>query len=333
MIRRSLGAALWTLVGLLAGFLGALSSLVGTGAGRSLLARVSEGALQHVFTGAVEIGDAGGSLLTGVTLHDVRLFDADTTLVAFLPQANISYNPFDFAAGRIVLFEFELDRPVINLVQHRDGRLNIEELLRIGAAAPKDDKGPRGPAAFILFRNVRVTDGSVTLRLQASRAQPGDSSLEIETGGPNGRMRVRRFQHLNTRISALQISSPRQRGIRIDVTGLAVESSDPVARLVDVRHDVLIGHSSLRHPDHFIDDVGRRPARMWIGIERKDRRGRGDEQQDGNCSKQSLHGAPPRALDAIDEPAARSLRAMNFRPELSSGEDTRVPERLRILSR
>ena len=234
MIRRSLGAALWTLVGLLAGFLGALSSLVGTGAGRTLLARVTEGALHQVFTGAVEIGDAGGSVLTGVTLHDVRLIDADTTLVAFLPQANISYNPFDFAAGRIVLFEFELDRPVINLVQHPDGRLNIEELLRIGAAAPKDDKGPHGPAAFILFRNVRVTDGSVTLRLQAARAQPGDSSLEIEAGGPNGRMRVRRFEHLNTRISALQISSPRQRGIRIDVAGLAVESSDPVVRLVDV---------------------------------------------------------------------------------------------------
>ena len=51
MIRRSLGAALWTLVGLLAGFLGALSSLVGTGAGRTLLARVSEGALRQVFTG------------------------------------------------------------------------------------------------------------------------------------------------------------------------------------------------------------------------------------------------------------------------------------------
>src|SRR2546426_12083918 len=78
MIRRSLGAALWTLVGLLAGFLGALSSLVGTGAGRALLARVSEGALHQVFTGTMEIGDVHGSLLTGLTLSQVRLFDADT---------------------------------------------------------------------------------------------------------------------------------------------------------------------------------------------------------------------------------------------------------------
>src|SRR5216110_2659480 len=95
MIRRSLGAALWTLVGLLAGFLGALSSLVGTGAGRALLARVSEGALRQVFTGRAEIGDVRGSLLTGLTLTEVRLFDADTTLVAWLPEANLSYNPFE----------------------------------------------------------------------------------------------------------------------------------------------------------------------------------------------------------------------------------------------
>src|SRR3989442_967044 len=115
MIRRSLGAALWTLVGLLAGFLGALSSLVGTGAGRALLARVSEGALRQAFTGTVEIGDVRGSLLTGLTLTEVRLFDADTTLVAWLPQANVSYNPFDFAAGRVELFEFDLRRPVINI--------------------------------------------------------------------------------------------------------------------------------------------------------------------------------------------------------------------------
>src|SRR5207249_1646317 len=161
MIRRSLGAALWTLVGLLAGFLGALSSLDGTGAGRTLLARVSEGALRQVFTGTAEIGDVHGSLLTGLTLSEVRLFDADTTLVAWLPQVNLSYNPFDFAAGRVVLFEFAND-------------------------------------------------------------------------DPNGRLRVRRFEHLDARLAALQVSSPRERGIRIEISRLAVESSDPVVRLADV---------------------------------------------------------------------------------------------------
>ena len=207
MIRRSLGAALWTLVGLLAGFLGTLSSLVGTGAGRTLLARVSEGALRQVFTGTAEIGDVHGSLLTGLTLSEVRLFDADTTLVAWLPQVNLSYNPFDFAAGRVVLFEFDLRRPVINIVQHPNGRLNIEELLRLGGSGSDTGRkgGPHGPATLLLFRNVRITDGTVTLRLQAKRPAPGDSSLEIANDDRNGRLRVRRFAHLDAQIGRAHV--------------------------------------------------------------------------------------------------------------------------------
>ncbi|HEX4628967.1 MAG TPA: hypothetical protein VH137_09275, partial [Gemmatimonadales bacterium] len=242
MVRRSLGAALWMVVGLLACFLGALSSLVGTGAGRTLLARVSEGALRQVFTGAMEIGDVRGSLLTGVTLDEVRLFDADSTLVAWLPRVDLSYSPFDLAAGRVVFFEFQLHHPVINIVQHPSGRLNIEELLRLGGP----DKGPpHGPATLILFRNVRVIDGSVTLRLQARRPEPGDTSLEIATGGPNGRLRVRRFEHFDARLAALQVSSPRERGVRIDVSRLAVESTDPPVRLVDVTGQLHVVGDSL----------------------------------------------------------------------------------------
>src|SRR2546430_1512481 len=208
MIRRSLGAALWTLVGLLAGFLGTLSSLVGTGAGRTLLARVSEGALRQVFTGTAEIGDVHGSLLTGLTLSEVRLFDADTTLVAWLPQVNLSYNPFDFAAGRVVLFEFDLRRPVINIVQHPNGRLNIEELLRLGGSGSDTGRkgGPHGPATLLLFRNVRITDGTVTLRLQAKRPAPGDSSLEIANDDPHGRLRSHGERVLEVGLDPLRLA-------------------------------------------------------------------------------------------------------------------------------
>ena len=230
MVRRSLGVALWMLAGLPACFLGALASLLGTDAGRSLLTRVTAGALHQVFTGTIEVGDVGGSLLTGLTLSQVRLYDADTTLVAWLPRADVTYNPFDFATGRVVLFEFDLRRPVINIVQHPNGRLNIEELLRLGGP----DTGKHGPPALILLRNVRITDGSVTLRLQAPHAQPGDSTLEIAAGGPNGRVRVRRFEHLGAQLGALQVSSPRERGIRIDVSRLEFEATDPAVRLVDL---------------------------------------------------------------------------------------------------
>src|SRR5947208_1863410 len=218
MVRRSLGVALWMIVGLLACFLGALSALVGTGAGRGLLARVTESALTQVFTGSIEVGDVRGSLLTGVTLTGVRLFDADTTLVALLPRADLAYNPLDFAAGRVVLFEFALRQPVINIVQHKNGRLNIEELLRLGG--PDTGSGPHGPATLILFRNVRIEDGTVTLRLQAAHAEPGDTALEIQGRGPNGRQRIRRFEHLDAPLAALHVSSPGGRVLEVGLNPL-----------------------------------------------------------------------------------------------------------------
>ena len=68
MVRRSLGALLWSLVGLLACSLGALSALVGSGAGRTLLTAVTRESLERAVAGAVELGDVSGPLLTGVTL-------------------------------------------------------------------------------------------------------------------------------------------------------------------------------------------------------------------------------------------------------------------------
>src|SRR5256885_4536984 len=211
MVRRSLGVALWGVVGLLAGFLGALSALIGTGAGRNLVARAAEGALRQVFTGSIEIGDVGGTLLTGLTLSDVRLFDPDTTLVAWLPRAELSYNPLEFAAVRVALFELALREPLFNIVQHPSGRLNAEELLRLGG--PDTAKGPRGPAPLILFRNVRIEDGTVMLRLRAGPAP--DPTHEIDAAARDGPLRVRRFDHLAARLAALRLSSPRDPGVRM----------------------------------------------------------------------------------------------------------------------
>src|SRR2546426_12625 len=167
MVRRSLGVALWGVVGLLAGFLGALSALIGTGAGRNLIARAAEGALRQVFTGSIEIGDVGGTLLTGLTLSDVRLFDPDTTLVAWLPRAELSYNPLEFAAGRVVLFELALRQPVFNIVQHPSGRLNAEELLPLG-----------GPGAGLRDVAGRITVVGDSLDADLERVRLPGSALQ-----------------------------------------------------------------------------------------------------------------------------------------------------------
>jgi len=234
-MRRSLGVALWTLVGLLACFLGALNALVGTRAGRTLLARVAGTVVESVVHGSIEVGEVSGSLLTGVVLTDVRLLDPDSTLVAWLPRAELGYNPIDFAAGRVVFMEVRLERPIINIVQHANGKTNFDELLRLGEkdTVTVTPLGPAGPRSLILLRNVQIMDGSLTLRLQ-KHGVVSSANEEIEYSGEDGRYRVRRFEHLNARLAALRIQAPREKGIRIDVLRLATESSDPKLSIADV---------------------------------------------------------------------------------------------------
>src|SRR6266508_695434 len=236
-MRRSLGVALWSLVGLLACFLGALHALVGTHAGRTLLARVAS---------SVVASAVSGSLLTGVVLTDVRLLDPDSTLVAWLPRAELGYNPIDFAAGRAVFMEVRLERPIINIVQHANGKTNFDELLRLGEKDTITVKplGPAGPRSLILLRNVQIMDGSLTLRLQ-KHGEITSANEEIEYSGEDGRYRVRRFEHLNARLAALRIQAPREKGIRIDVLRLATESSDPKLSIADVVGRVTIDGRTL----------------------------------------------------------------------------------------
>src|SRR5713226_7260661 len=248
MVRRSLGALLWSLVGLLACSLGALSALVGSGAGRTLLATVTRESLERAVAGSVELGDVSGPLLTGLTLSQVKLYDPDSTLVAWLPHAEISYNPFDFAAGRVVLREVVLDRPYVNVVQHRNGRLNLEQLLKLGGPPPSPSTGSHAPAPLVLLRNVQIADGTLVLRLRARPGKGGehaDSALEIDAFGPDGRRRVRRFDHLQTRLTALRLSAPGERGIRADIAALAVTITDPAVRLTDVVGRITIVGDSL----------------------------------------------------------------------------------------
>lgn len=238
-MRRSLAGALWLIAGLLASFLGAMSALVDTASGRALLARVASDAVRGVFDGFVQIGDVRGPLITGVTLRNVTVFDPDSTLVASLRRVDASYNPFDFIAGRVVLLELSLASPVINVVQHKSGRLNVEELLRLGVPS----KGPKGPGTLILFRNVHVSDGTVNMRLQASGDQTGH---EIDPLELDGRRRIRRFEHLEMQLSALRISSPREPGVRLDISRLSVTSTDPDVVLRDVHGRITVVGDSLQ---------------------------------------------------------------------------------------
>src|SRR3989442_14191750 len=96
---------------------------------------------------------------------------------------------------------------------------------------------------MLLLRNVHIEDGTVMLRLRAGTAP--DPTHEIDAAARDGPLRVRRFDHLTARLAALRLSSPRDKGIRMDITGLAVRSSDPAVELRDVAGRITVVGDSL----------------------------------------------------------------------------------------
>jgi len=129
-----------TLLGSLAMVLGVVSSMTLTPPGRNLLARTVTEGLGRILLGRVKVGAISGSFLYDLTLENLVVRDTSGALLADLPRVRVTYRLPNFLAKQVVLSGVQLERPTIQLIKHRNGRLNLEEVLRLGTgrrAAPR----------------------------------------------------------------------------------------------------------------------------------------------------------------------------------------------------
>jgi translocation and assembly module TamB len=222
-------------IGTVAMVLGVVTSMTLTPPGRDLLARTVSRMLDRIVTGSVKVGAISGSFLYDLTLENLVVRDTSGALLADLPRARVTYRLPNLIAGQVVLSGMQLERPTIQLIKHRNGRMNYEEVLGIG----KGSKGGRSP--LVEFHNVRMTDGtlrialpwnppktavteaSVDSALRAERAKPG----RLIEDTPEGRRRVILLSDLATRVSRLRIATPDRKPFTIDLDSLATRVNDP----------------------------------------------------------------------------------------------------------
>jgi hypothetical protein len=235
-MRRQLARLLFVfLVGSLAMVLGVVTSMTLTPPGRDLLARTVSKLLDRIVTGQVKVGAISGSFLYDLTLENLVVRDTSGALLVDLPRARVSYRLPNLIAGQVVLSGMELDRPTIQLIKHRNGRMNYEEVLGIG----KGSKGGKSP--LVEFHNVQMTAGtlrialpwnpaksarteaSVDSALRAERAKPGRLIEE----SPEGLRRVIILADLATKVSRLRIATPDRLPFTIDLDSLATRVNDP----------------------------------------------------------------------------------------------------------
>ena len=243
-MRRYLARFLFVfVVGSVAMVLGVVTSMTLTPPGRDLLARTVSKLLDRIVSGQVEVGAISGSFLYDLTLENLVVRDTSGVLLVDLPRARVSYRLPNLLAGQVVLSGMELDRPTIQLIKHRNGRMNYEEVLGIG----KGSKGGKSP--LVEFHNVQMTAGTLRIALpwnppRSARTEASvDSALRVERAkpgrvieeSPEGLRRVIILADLATRVSRLRIATPDRLPFTIDLDSLATRVNDPG---VTLRHAV-----------------------------------------------------------------------------------------------
>lgn len=242
------------LCGALATILGTLVALTRTSAGNRLLAQAFSQESRRLVRGSIAVANVSGSFFEGLRLDSLVVRDTTGALLLSAPRVGLVYRLGEFLAGRVVLDHLDLTEPVIHLVKRRNGRMNYQEVLRLG-------EGPGGGAAQLFeLHDLRIRDGTVEIRtpwdppselvtgsskdsaLAAERQKPG---RRIEAG-EDGMMRVRRVERLDALFPLLRISTPDRLPVRAVIEELSAWITDPGVSIREARGEVITAGDSLR---------------------------------------------------------------------------------------
>jgi translocation and assembly module TamB len=239
MRRHAIRLLLALLLGTVPILAGLVLVLTLSGSGRALLARVVGAELDGRLRGRFEVGAISGSFLRDLTLERVTVRDTTGALLASLPRAKVRYRLSGLLVGRVVLTGIVLDRPVIHITKHRAGRLNFQEVLRLGEGPPG------GPSPLVEFRNVRVVDGTLRISLPwsppdtarteaqrqaalaADRARPG----RVIEDSREGLQHVLLIAPLDVVFRRILISSPDHEPLTFDIDSLSTRVNDPAVTI------------------------------------------------------------------------------------------------------
>jgi hypothetical protein len=241
MRRRLVHALLVILLGTIPMVLGVVVAMIWTAPGRDLLARGISRYIDSMFRGDVEVGAISGSFLFGLTIDGLTIRDTSGVLFAEIPRLEVGYSIPNFLANRIVLTGVRMVQPTIQLIKHRNGRMNYEEILRLG-----ETQSGR-PSPLVELRDVEVDSGTIRIYtpwkfkdgidgeperaavLAAERARPG----RVIEESPEGLRRVVKAEALTARLPLIRLASPEKDPLEVEFDSLAVRFSDPGVTIRD----------------------------------------------------------------------------------------------------
>jgi len=247
-------------VGAIATIFGSVTALTVAPAGRALLARTLTEQSHRLVRGEIWVGGIRGNFVGSIVLDSVEIRDTTGFPLAIFSEIEVGYRLGNILSRRILLDPVRITRPRIHLLKHREGRLNLEEILKLGGGEAPDGR-ESSPPPFVELRNVTITDGIVTIRtpwsppgqlrqpsardsaLRAQRMVPG---RRIEDHGPEGLFQVRSVEGLDARFGEFRIVTPDRQPIHVIIESFAAQVSDPLMNILDARADITAANDTLR---------------------------------------------------------------------------------------
>ncbi|MCU0621018.1 MAG: hypothetical protein MUC69_05890, partial [Gemmatimonadales bacterium] len=238
----ALRSLLLLVLGVTASGIGLVLALTLTPPGRALLADNVEVLLDDLLDGEVAIGRITGSFLRDLHLERVVIRDGGGELLAQVAALDLRYTIPGLLQRRYVFDSVRLERPVINLVRHADGRWNYQEVLKLGRG-----KGSGRPPDLIELRHVTLDDGAIALAYPwpSNRLsdRQRDSVIRLVRSQPHrmvtetaeGTKRVIAISGVAARLERLRISSPERKPLLIVIDSLRADASDPFVQVRDAQ--------------------------------------------------------------------------------------------------
>lgn len=245
------GAAVLSLLFLLAS--ATLLVLTRTRAGQEFVLRQAVSFVEsRVLDGELRVeGIRSDGLLGGFLIRNVTLLGPGGRPFLEADSIGVRYALAPFLARQVVLDRLELWRPRVSLepVPGDPERLNVLRIFRVGEeeAEPALPDSAGSPPPPVRLRNVRISEGTVTVRVPADPADTASRIPRDELPGVGEVIRIR-VAGLEAALPEVRVLDPRAEGQRVEIDRLAgeLELFEEPLRVEEVRGVLEVDGSGLR---------------------------------------------------------------------------------------
>lgn len=134
-------------------------------------------AVNEALVGSIETGEITGNLLTGLTIHDVRLRAGDSTTILEAPAIALRYQIAPILESKTIRAEALIDRPVIHLVRSASDSLwNIAKFVK---PTPPDTTPSKPFDWTISLQTLEIRDARFIMDDRTAQRNPDTAAVDF----------------------------------------------------------------------------------------------------------------------------------------------------------